>query len=410
MAATGALGGVEMLIWLEAARRLRCTFSVREPDVDNRYGNFSGNGSVSGGIFQFLMDGTADVGFASVWLSTMTMNVTDPAPVWAQVCVTFLVPRPRPLVGQLSALWRPLQPAVWDAVAVCLLLHAAAAALLDGSVVSWRGDERRPRRETCRRLVDAAVRRSPWALAAALLGSVAALLGQPTPHARGAARRALTAAWRLPALLLSTAFCSALVGSLAAPAYEAPLDSVADMLRHGLSWGNVYRQPLNIFLDLQKPAHAQWASRWRQERRGARARLVETGRYAVPAGALGAFVFVEGESVEAATVAGLRRIHECTCTAYVAHVFPRDSPLFAPFSSLVLRMLSSGLVELWQSRATAHTLLGLQSAFLLAAAGLSAAGAVFAAELLLAAWRRRRRQAEGRGQGPPSRRTTAPRQ
>lgn len=167
--------------------------------------------------------GVSNVAFCSLWAATQdtSIDITNP---YAQICASFLVPKPQ-LLPKFTFVLQPFQFPLWYLCTGFVLITAAvfyAVDVLYGRMVNLRfySSFSHAFIETVRILTLGSSKRTPG-------------------EQQYVFRMSIMLFWSF-ALLLSTAYSAGITSALASPRYTKPINTLADMADNGIQWGTTH--------------------------------------------------------------------------------------------------------------------------------------------------------------------------
>ncbi|PSN39243.1 Ionotropic receptor 101 [Blattella germanica] len=323
----GIPDGVEMAVFRALAWRLNFTWKLKEIKGADKWGHRDSNGSWSGGILGTLSRKRADIGFCGIFVDETSVQVLDLTIPWTHYCLTFLVPLHASSFR--FAILRTFHPLLWFAILTttlgttviyCLLTHA---------------------------------KKEPQDLPKVLITAVGILSLSFIPEHDFRILRPLMISWSIYSLLMATALSSCLVSHLTRPPPAKQLNSVQDLVRAGITWGQDFKQEQTRLFNLKDPWHVQLAERFQLESSQCdRVARVRNGGYAILGGRLDGIApyFMEGDTLkDTGLISQLHVMRECLIRHYSAIGLTKRSSLTEPVSRVLRWLLETGLVEHWQA-------------------------------------------------------------
>ncbi|PSN37715.1 hypothetical protein C0J52_36908 [Blattella germanica] len=318
--------GVEMSIFLEIARRLNFTWTLRVfPEYSLWWGH--NNNTDFRGVDVMLATGQADVAFGSLWTSSEHQDSVDFSVPWTLQTTSFLVPRSSTLILGIKRLSTPFQTTVWMLIFLCI------AIVLFFISIFFRGFEKIQQNQIYHR----------WLLNDVILTLVAGT----SPNT---SMRILLWHWQMFCTIMIAGYCSNLVAHLSSPFYNHPLDSIEDLVNAGLSWGYDFPLPEEQLFDLQNRWHVQFIARFEVETEQSQANdRVKSKTYAVLARKLEDSNYIIGaEELDATSLHSLHLMKEYLIRRYLCFGFNKHSPYKYHFDDILKRLISSGIIIYWQ--------------------------------------------------------------
>ncbi|PSN46633.1 Ionotropic receptor 109 [Blattella germanica] len=386
--------GIEMLAFLELAKRLNFSWNMYEPSDTNKWGTLYKNKTWSGGIFGRLANNSIDIAFCALWVVEEQREISDFTVPWSQLCNTFIVPRPH-LKYYWYSIFLSLKPTVW----VTFGIFVAATALLLHLFVKLH-----------LRIIYSPKSHKYEEFGTSLLEALGMLMStySPTNEQQLGPARYVICTWCFITLMFLTAYSCGLVSHLTVPTFSDNLETVRDLVEADFTWGHTYFPSVYSIFDDRNTWHQKFINRFRLQSDPERNVLLETGKHAVFGYKVEGTVryFLETERMEPEAWRQMCMIKECMSRYHIALGLTKNSPYTAAFNQGLIRLQKAGIMEYWQrnvilrrgnsnvstifyensniasDRPEKLTLLHLEGAFFVLFAGLTVAGMSFIAEII----------------------------
>jgi hypothetical protein len=165
-----------------------------------------------------------------------------------------------------------------------------------------------------------------------------------------AALRYLLTSWAFFSLLTMTTYSTGYTSLFTSPPFSTPINTVNDLLYHGIYWGERSSDFKPVFLDTGNPKLAEFGKRFKLEMsQSDRENRIMQGRYAVFTKALSSAFVTETEMLSDKARNKLRLMKESMFTFYVAIGLCPNSPFKSHIDRNIMRLQDAGIVSYWQS-------------------------------------------------------------
>ncbi|XP_065350689.1 glutamate receptor ionotropic, delta-2-like [Cloeon dipterum] len=323
--AQGRARGVEVRVVRELADALNFRWQFHEPRDKQLWGHFDRQKRAWTGLKGELAEGKADIGVAMLYMALDHYEAFQISSPYTSVCLTFLVPAPKRVLGNWDALLKPLRPETWASFAAIAVLFTGLFYLT-------------ARRK--RSLVECTL----------YTVQMAAQVSGREPGS-WASQRVLCVSWLLGCFLVANLYNSELSAWMVAQVTETPLRTVGQLARSRLTWG---RLDTDMLIYLQQAGTSTAAKLARKFRLAASEQQMEDS---VQKGGYGIFVHVlsdgypsGAEFLSPAARRSLTTLPDCMASRYISIGMRRGLPLQRATSVELRRLQEAGLLQQWQAR------------------------------------------------------------
>uniref|UniRef100_A0A3F2ZDC6 Ionotropic glutamate receptor C-terminal domain-containing protein n=1 Tax=Lutzomyia longipalpis TaxID=7200 RepID=A0A3F2ZDC6_LUTLO len=280
-------------------------------------------------IVNDVQDGISNIGLCSPWLNIKHYRVVDLSHSYDLQCLTFLVPRPQ-IVTPASYIYLPFSGMVWVVYIICLI---ATAFILHYFV----------NREFIR-----ATELSSLEVVFLEVINIATSHGA-TRFPKQVPIKILLVSWTAISLLLSTAYCTGYTSLLTTPRFSKPIDTIADFLEQGITWGTI-RKGHSMQDDMMSSgnrAFMEMAKRYYHEKNHTdEVNRIASGKYAKFVKILSNKFITDTETFPNHTHY-LRIMKQCISRYYTVLLLKKNSPYTSFVSSLIPRYIEGGFISHW---------------------------------------------------------------
>ncbi|XP_059474806.1 glutamate receptor 3-like [Neocloeon triangulifer] len=317
--------GVEMRVVRELAEALNFRWEFHEPLDGQLWGHFDRRKRAWTGLKGELAYGKADIGVAMLYLAQDHYEAFQLSSPYTMVCLTFLVPAPKRILGNWDALLKPLRPFTWVSFAIIAVIYTSL-------------------------YYAAAARKKSIVFCVLQTIQLAAQISGPQPSRR-TSQRILFFTWIVGCFFVANLYNSELSAWMVAQVTATPLRTIRDMAHSKVTWG---RLDTDMFIYLQQSDSDLGKKLARKFKLAKTEADVEEN---VKKGGYGVFVHVlsdgypsGAEYLSSPARRSLVTLPDCMATRFVSIGMRRGLPLQRATSVELRRLQEAGLLQEWQAR------------------------------------------------------------
>lgn len=311
---------------------------IKDWPVEHKFHGY--NDTKMGGYWNEVVDevddGKSDIALGSLWQSVFSShnNVFCSYP-YTQVCITFLVPKPK-LLSDASYVFQPLSLKLWILIIVVMFITCLCVRIL--TLLEQKGNIMRQRQRIKHSNTLTLIF---YGIRIFTLGSIKRIIPAALIHLR-----ILFLAFAFTSLCLSTAYSGGFTSSLTSPRYEDPIWTIKDMIKQNIKLSaDTYNHKAHTETFLGKSANPdvrsfanKIASNNSDKYSGARVVQDLNRKY-----------ITGSEYLDDYSKTHYQVLRECIKQEHLVLALQRNSPFLSFFNKQIQRFIEHGFVDHWHN-------------------------------------------------------------